>query len=409
MNKAKLINTIIVHGMLLYSIQAVALDAYFSGFGTVGISCFSNNDADYRRDDVPVGPGRTQPCSAELDSKLGVQGDFQFSDTLGSTFQVTAIHNSDDDFMPQLTLANLRWQYSDNWRFRIGRMQNPNFIYSEYRNVNYAQPWARPPGEVYNMLPTFLHDGVEVLYRSHYGDWEIEYQAGLAQSDFDFPISNTSDSLEVSIQTAYLNFSAENGPWLFKVSIAPGRADATSPNVESLLAALRGAATPEASALANEIEIKDKRYTLYSLGFRYDDGKWLFDGEFLTRPTKGFVQQPITAYLSAGRRLGPWTPYAVIARLDGCQDDAYNTLPAGDPLYNNVEALLSSTHDLARTTLAVGVARELNDQATLKIQADFIRPDNNSWADYINHHETDYDFSSPGTDTLLSISVDFVF
>lgn len=382
-----------------------AIDFYFSGFGTIGVSCFSNDEADFRRDDVPKGPGRSNRCSGELDSKLGIQGDWHLNETLEATLQATAIHNTDDNFEPQLTLANLRWQFADNWRMRIGRMQNPNFIYSEFRNVHYAQPWARPPGEVYNMLPTFLHDGLEFLYSSRINDWNVEYHMGLAQSDFNFPLSNTSQSLEVSIETSYLNITAENGPWLLKAGIAPSRADASSPRVAALLSGLRAAGQ---QALADDIEIKDKAYTLYSLGFSYDDGDWLFGGEILTRPTGGFVQQPTTAYLSVGKHFGAWMPYASIARLTGRQDDANNTLPATHPLFAQVEGVISTAHDLDRTTLTLGVSRELTDQSTLKVQADFVRPDNNSWGDYINHGPG-YNFANPGIDTLFTINLDFVF
>ncbi len=399
--------SIIIAGMLLSGLSGLlpAMEFYFSGFGTLGVSCFSNDDADFRRDDVPKGPGRTHRCTGELDSKLGIQGDWQLTDEFAATLQATAIHNADDNFEPQLTLANLRWQFSDNWKMRVGRMQNPNFIYSEFRNVNYAQPWARPPGEVYNMLPTFLHDGIEFLYTSRLKDWKLEYHMGLAQSDFNFPLSNTSQSLDVTIQTSYLSITAKKRPWLLKAGVAPSRSDATSPAVEALLGGLRGFGQ---NALADEIEIKDKPYTLYSAGFSYDDGSWLLGGEVLTRPTGGFVQQPTTAYLVAGRRYGSWMPYASVARLTGRQDDAINTLPAAHPMFAQVEGLLSSTHDLDRTTLSVGFSRELSDQFTLKVQADFIKPDDNSWGDHINH-SANYDFADPVTDTLFTVNLDFVF
>ncbi|MBT8439515.1 MAG: hypothetical protein KJO91_07285 [Gammaproteobacteria bacterium] len=399
--------SIVFSGMILAGLSglSVAMDFYFSGFGTIGVSCFSNDDADFRRDDVPKGPGRTHRCSGELDSKLGIQGDWQLTDELAGSLQATAIHNTDDNFEPQLTMANLRWEFTDDWKLRVGRMQNPNFLYSEYRNVTYAQPWARPPGEVYNMLPTFLHDGIELLHTSQVKGWKLEYHMGLAQSDFNFPLSNTAQSLDVTIQTSYLNITAEKGPWLLKAGVAPSRADASSPMVEMLLAGLRGSGE---FTLANDIEIKDKPYTLYSAGFSYDDGIWIFGGELLTRPTEGFVQQPTTGYLMAGKRFGPWMPYASVARLTGRQDDARNTLPAAHPMFAQVEGLLSSTHDLDRTTLSVGFSRELTDQFILKVQADFIKPDQNSFGDYINH-SANYDFADPGVDTLFTVNLDFVF
>ena len=386
----------------------LAVDFYLSGFGTIGVSCFDNNNADFRRDDVPKGPGRTHRCSGELDSKIGVQGDWTLTDSLEATLQLTAMHNSDDSFEPQLTLANLRWQFADNWKMRVGRMQNPNFMYSEFRNVNYAQPWARPIGELYNTLPTFLHDGIEFLYSHRINDWQFEYHMGLAQSDFQYPLSNTADQLQVNIQTSYLNISASKGAWLFKAGIAPSRSTATSQMVEGILSSLR---TAGETALANDIEINDSPYTLYSAGFQYEHHDWLISGAISTRPTEGFVYHPTAAYISVAKHIGLWTPYIALARLEGEMDDAHNTLNpiTQAALYQQVDGLLSSTHDLDRTSLIVGFARELNHQMTLKVQANFIQPDKSSFGDYINHHPAAYDFASPGTDTLFTVNLDFVF
>ena len=397
---------VLLSALLVMSLPVVAMDYYLSGFGTLGVSCFDNEYADFRKDDIPKGPGRSNDCTAKLDSKLGVQLDLGLSDELEAALQVTAIHNADDNFIPQVTLANLRWQASDDLNFRFGRMQNPNFLYSEYRNVSYAQPWARPPGEVYNVLPTFLHDGVEALYLYQYDDWLLEFHMGIAQSDFKYPVSNSSDKLDVDIQTSYLNVTARKGAWTFKAGVAPSRSDASSATVDALLASLRAAGE---TALANDLEIKDSPYTLYSAGVQYDDANWLISAEIATRPTEGFVYHPTAAYLSVAKRIGLWTPYVTLAVLNGTQDDAYNTLAPSDPLYASVEQLLSSTHDVERKSLSLGVARELGEQSTLKVQVDFIQPDKNSFGDYINHHPGDYDFADPRLDTLFTVNVDFVF
>ena len=163
------------------------------------------------------------------------------------------------------------------------------------------------------------------------------------------------------------------------------------------------------AALADDLQIDDSPYTLYSAGVQYDDADWLISAEIATRPTEGFVYHPTAAYLSVARRIGAWTPYVTVAVLNGQQDDAFNTLAPEDPLYNPVEQLLSSTHDVERKSLSLGVARELGEQSTLKVQVDFIQPDKNSYGDYINHHPEGYDFADPGLDTLFTVNVDFVF
>lgn len=76
-------------------------------------------------------------------------------------------------------------------------------------------------------------------------------------------------------------------------------------------------------------------------------------------------------------------------------------------LQPQVEELLAATR-FDTTSAALGLSREITEQATLKFQTDWIRPDKDSWGLYFNH-APDYDFADPGSDWLLTLSLDFVF
>ena len=56
----------------------------------------------------------------------------------------------------------------------------------------------------------------------------------------------------------------------------------------------------------------------------------------------------------------------------------------------------------------MGLSRQLNEQSTLKFQADWVRPDKASWGLYYNHSE-DYAYTNPASDWLFTLSLDFVF
>src|SRR5690606_10989859 len=51
--------------------------------------------------------------------------------------------------------------------FRAGRMVLPIFLVSEYRKVGYANPWIRPPQEVYRIVPVTSSDGFDLSYRTY--------------------------------------------------------------------------------------------------------------------------------------------------------------------------------------------------------------------------------------------------
>ena len=61
----------------------------FSGYGTVGIAHSSNGEADYLVDEFkPNGPGHTHEWSADVDTRLGLQGLAQFTPQLSAVVQV---------------------------------------------------------------------------------------------------------------------------------------------------------------------------------------------------------------------------------------------------------------------------------------------------------------------------------
>ncbi len=61
----------------------------------------------------------------------------------------------------------------------------PTLIDSESRRVGYANPWVRPPPEIYTLLPITHNDGVDISYRVNAQDltntvqgvfgWNVEH------------------------------------------------------------------------------------------------------------------------------------------------------------------------------------------------------------------------------------------
>lgn len=396
--------------LLLLPIAAGVEAAEFriSSFGTLGVSCFSNDDADYAPNEIPDGPGRSSTCDMGMDSKLGLQADLEITDRLSATLQATAYHRADDSYTPEITLANLRWKFLEDFTLRLGRVQNPNFLYSEYRNVHYAQPWARPPPNVYSVATTFLHDGAELLYTVLISGWELELQAGIAKANFDAPRSNASGTDEVETDPRYLTATLDRGEWLLKAGYSTGLASYQPEELDLLFDTLRSTGF---SDLADDLEIDDKRFKLYSLGIQYDDGHWLAVGEYAHRTSDGWYRNQDGAYLTLGRRMESWMLYGTVSRrwTDGPESD--DTIPRGvDPLLDVLadsvnELLVGSKAD--NTSVALGVSRELNDYLTIKGQVEWIHPDDGSH--YYFNHAPDYDYDNPGDDVLFSLNLDFVY
>jgi len=66
--------------------------------------------------------------------------------------------------------ANLIYALSPDASVRIGRIVLPTFMVADSRKVGYANPWVRPPVEVYGLVPITQSDGLDASYRVVWGE-----------------------------------------------------------------------------------------------------------------------------------------------------------------------------------------------------------------------------------------------
>jgi hypothetical protein len=384
------------------------------GFGTAGVACFSSEATLFTRDERPDGPGYDSDCDARLDSLLGLQLDASLGDQFEATLQATSYFRADGGFAPELTLANVRWLPSESLAVRLGRMQSAMFLVTEYRNIHYLQPWVRPPGEVYQLVTTYLHDGVEVTHFRRLGDWGLGMHAGLAHADYEVPPGyerHGTDTAEARF--GYLGAELRRDAWLMKIGYTRGKASYSTAEIDALLDALRGygqlLGQPGLVRLADDLSLDDKDVAIFAAGLRYEDDRWLFLAEYGFRRLDSFYRDTEGAYVSVGRRFGEWMPYATAARRWSSPSGVKNAVPAGlAPLDAYVDGLLASTN-ADRTTLALGLSRRLGEHASLKFQVDWIRPDADSTAPFGITVDAYRNSGERDSERLMSLNLDFVF
>lgn len=392
-------------GVLCGSVLAV--EAHLGGFGTLSGSCFSNRSADYVANNQPEGPGRTRDCDAGLDSLIGVQLDLELDQDLAVGLQVLADRNPRGDFDPEVSSAQLRWRAADDTTIRAGRLPSASFLHAENRQVRYAMPWVRPPLEVYGLLPVFVQDGVDVLHVQRLGSWTGEWHAGLVKSDFEYPVSNTDAIGSTESRSAFLHLTLQRGGTRVKAGYAYGRVELDQPGLQPFLDAL-SATGPDGAALADDLAPDESTTWLAVFGLSHEQSDWVFSSEVGYRMLDGAYRDQIGAYATLGRRLGPWLPYVTLARRWTRGEDGDDRAVALGPQWQAaVEQYLAASR-WDTTSVAFGVAREVSDDATLKFQADWVRPDHDSWG-LLTNHGPDYDFADPGSDWLFTLSLDFVF
>lgn len=376
----------------------------FAGFGTLGLSCFSNDDVDYAATGLqPKGPGRSAPCGVDLDSILGLQVDGGLSDRLDYSVQVISKLNAKNNYAPSLSLAVLRWKTSNDTLVRFGRTSNPNFIYSEARNIHFAMPWTRPPTELYGLSPVLVYDGVDVLYRQMLGGWEAEFHAGLSVSNEDVPVSNSNEVTDLESWQGHLNLVLERGEWLFKLGYSGGTYSLKSDAIQRIL---DRTVAPINASLADDIAIDDSTYHLLALGATYQDDRWLLQAEVGGLSVDSLlVRDAVGAYVTVGRQLsGGWMPYLTLARHWTWRKSEHRA--EGTPIEGLVDSILANRTDAE--TLSLGISKALTERTLLKFQIDWVHPDDGSVANYLNLSPA-YDRNDPGSDLLFSLNLDFLF
>ncbi len=371
--------------------------AEVSGFATLGASWFSNPHADFAYNNHSTGPGHTRLIDFGLDSNLGLQWSSLIDNNVRLTAQTVIYRDASSQITPSLTLFNALIPINDQFSLRVGRTQNPNFLYSDYRQVHYALPWIRPPREVYGVTSFFNYDGVQLRHQKLVcNNWDWVTLLGVANASMDYSIDGASNVDTTNAQAMrYVSMSLHRENWTVKVSYEVGQLTAHTVTVDNALNAIYQLGYID---LADKMSLNNKTYHFVSLSAQLDSPNWLLIGEVAYRSLDAYFGQRGGAYLTLGRHFGRYMPYLTLARTWTLTES--NPQPIAQSLYDGVSYSASS--------VTLGVSFELSDNAILKAEAQGIAPDPGSRWVY-EAYDSSYAYRAPNQDLLLSVSLDVVF
>jgi hypothetical protein len=410
--------TLAFAGAALHATRAHAQDApdpviSFSGYGTVGVVRSDENRADYIVDAFkPNGPGRSHGWSGDVDSRLGGQVTATFSPRVSAVIQVIAQQRYDDTYRPTVEWANLKLQITPELSIRGGRVVLPVFMVTDTRRVGYANPWVRPPVEVYSMVPVSNSDGVDLNYRMVFGPVTNNVQFTAGRSNSQFP-----NSAEFGSGTAQVReILAVNDTWEMGYAtgrLSYGRARLTIPEFAPLFDGFRQFG-PQGAALANRYNVDNRLVTFVGVGASYDPGTWFVMGEWARFDTDSVVGAKVAWYASGGYRFGKFTPYATYARIkpDSPTSDPGISLLGLPPQLAAVAAQLNGILNIQlrspphQDTVSVGVRWDFVRNASLKLQYDRVSMEPGSFGTFGNRAPN---YPPGGRVGIFSAAVDFVF
>lgn len=380
----------------------------FDGFATIGAVHSDEGQADFASGAfAPEGAGHSNDWSFKVDSRVGLQLTAEFTDRLSGIVQVVVEQRYDDSYVPTLEWANLTFAITPDLSVRAGRLVLPAFLVSEYRKVGYANPWLRPPQEVYSRVPVSNVDGIDLSYRSRFGGFTNTLRGTYGRKDPKLPGAGTlearnlvmvSNSLEYGATTLFAQYS---------------NVHLTLDSVKPLFDAFRQFG-PAGQAIAARYDIDDKRFEVMSVGARHDPGDWFVMGEWARVHSRTLAGDDRGWYVTGGYRFGAFTPYVTVARVRTFSNTSDPGLPlAGLPpplaaaaggLNARLNQLLGAAAE--QKSVSVGARWDFARNAAFKVQYDHLGLDAGSQGVLINAQPG---FRRGGSVSLFSIALDVVF
>jgi hypothetical protein len=363
----------------------------FSGFGTAGYAWSDTNKAQLVRDSQPVGVDSGGDIG--LDSLVAVQGTVHLTDTISGTTQVMFRRSNDKNFTLDVPLAFVKDQLTKDFAMRVGRLQLPAFMISEYRQVGYANTFIRPPLEVYGQVPLDYIDGLDGLYTHSFGPVDINLGGYYGRTDL------TAGGYDVKVRkSGGINLSAGMGPLTLRYARVESHITLVTP-ADALIAAVSGAGF---TSLADQLSTVNKPAIFTDYGVSLDWHNILFQGEFTQSTIGGFIADTRGRYGLLGYRIQKFTPFFSYAARNPISPTSDSTIPQVGPLLPlalGVDALLAAYR---QHTSSFGVRWDFHDSMDLKFQYDHVSPDGPGLL-------TNVQSGFKGPVNVLALTLDFVF
>jgi hypothetical protein len=380
----------------------------FSGFGTFGLMQIDRSNIQYGLTGLED-KGVKNRLSPEFGSNLGLQGVYQVDRTFSITGQAVGYRTS-DIFEPTLQWLFVKWQPLNGLSLRGGRLGSSTYLVSDYRLVNYANLWVRPPVDLYSQVPFTNIDGIDGTYRLNVGDTTLA-----AQAYYGGTIIHIGSSTGAKMRNLRgLTLSVEKGPVTIRGGYTQTSLRASPSGFDPLVTGLRGVAVfPGLSglnAVADDFDLSiSKKATFATLAANVDYKNFIAIGEIGQRKIAGLALPDTTAWaLTAGYRIGKFTPYLMHSRVKIDSPHSDSRVPAVGPTAP-LNAGVNGTLDVAGArTSSAGIRWDVRDNMALKFQIDHSRADrataSGRFGTFLN--------PSPGFDSAVnvySLNLDFVF
>ena len=343
--------------------SALTLEPHLSGFGSFIGGKNLDGDGSYYQD---FGSGE---MDWQTESLVGLQVDTPVTDKTTAVVQWLAAGNN--QWAVETEWAYLRHQFTPTLSFKLGRVNVPFFLFSDYLSVGYSLPWINGPTDVYN-VPLSSVDGGSLLKTGSLGvvDWQAEAYGGGATFTpraglFRDQTLQTRHQVGVAFELSWRD-------WRFRIS--DHRADISIIKttgedwvvVEALAQILENQGFDQA---AEDVRLDGDPVRFSEAAVQYDDGCWLMIAELKRLQPLEVAPLPddLARYATLGRRFGPVLLHATWSDARDERPDLGRGLPAGTPYLsavNTLSAVVSPTNE----TRIYGIRWDVEEDLVFKLE-----------------------------------------
>jgi hypothetical protein len=399
-------------------LSQAAVGHRFSGFATLGLALGNNEDLVFRRDVTRSDGAWKNSGSWKNDSLLGVQWQGLWSPEWETTVQLVARDRFDNSLANSVEWAFIRYRPRDGLDLRLGRLGADVFMLSEYRQVGYAIPWARPPHDFYGIASLYNFDGADLNKRFAVGESMLNIKVFYGNSNETYPTGfNSSQGTEFDFDLFGLSASLEWNQWKLRYTYA--LVEVNSDHTAPLRIALQQAAPlwPAAAELLPRLETREKNFNYNQVGMNYDNNDWWLQAEFVRLGSDlNLVAAGKHAYASLGKRFGQFSVYGITGYASPKNDPFEVQVPEGLPMpyAPQFEALALAAERtlngvyIKQRSYGIGARWDFTPKMALKLQAEKFKVDKdgtNLWLRIDSSAEIQED-KEP---TVISLAWDVLF
>lgn len=375
------------------------------GFGTLAATTHDAEGIEFRRSMNQPDGVREGDIDLAVDSQAGLQFNLKLAPHFDAVVQgVTRMH-ADGGWAPRVSQGFVRYSPDETLVFRAGRVGYDIYLLAESRQVGYSYLTLRPSPEFYGMVTNDEVDGADASVTLRVGPGLVRARVfggkGSSESAFMDGTNAESDGRVLGACIDYLHRG-----WTARVALLRYRFD-PDPGIAPLIGALRATGSPQAAAIADDLDRNEFESLGMQLGVAYEDGP--LQAQLLYG---GVIGNSISApefskvYALAGYRVRQWTPfvsYAASRDRNPVRSTGLPDIPQLAPLEAAVLRMQQSSRS-TQHTVSAGARFDLSEHIDFKVQIDHTSLEDSSLV-----FDRRVPPGGPASMTVLAASIDFVF